>query len=167
MVAAAGAGMGIGNFLVGHYYSHISPALLAYRGFALLGLFMSALGSLGFIQDYLFPVIGLKDVYFHGPLLVVPLAIAALIGASCAFVAVPTQSLLQAAVPEELRGKVFGAQNTAMSAASTIPVVLAGVSADNLPGGVSTTLLIIGIPTLIMGLVNHGRTKADLAKGIH
>ena len=67
-------------------------------------------------------------------------------------VAVPTYAALQAAVPEELRGKVFGAQNTAMSAASTIPVVLAGVAADNLPGGVSTTLLIIGIPICLAGI---------------
>lgn len=164
IVAAAGIGMGLGNFLVGHYYSHISPALLAYRGFSLLGLFMTMLGSLGFIQDLLFPAIGLAGLHFHGPLIAVPLAVAACIGASCAFVAVPTQSLLQAAVPEELRGKVFGAQNTAMSAASTIPVLLAGVSADNLPGGGSTTLLIIGVPTLIVGLINHGRTSSDLKK---
>lgn len=164
IVAAAGVGMGVGNFLVGHYYSHISPSLLAYRGFTLLGLFMSILGSLGFIQDYLFPAIGLKDVYFHGPLIAVPLFVAAMVGASCAFVAVPTQSLLQAAVPEDLRGKVFAAQNTAMSAASTIPVVLAGVSADNLPGGVSTTLLIIGLPTLVMGVVNYFKTRDELAK---
>lgn len=164
IVAAAGVGMGLGNFLVGHYYSHISPSLLAYRGFSLLGLFMTMLGSLGFIQDYLFPAMGLEGVYFHGPLLFVPLLIAALIGASCAFVAVPTQSLLQGAVPEELRGKVFGAQNTAMSAASTIPVLLAGVSADNLPGGVSTTLLIIGIPTLVVGIINHQRTSAEIKR---
>lgn len=162
IVAAAGVGMGVGNFLVGHYYSHVSPSLLAYRGFSLLGLFMTMLGSLGFIQDYLFPVIGLKGVYFQGPLIAVPLLVAALIGVSCAFVAVPTQSLLQAAVPEELRGKVFAAQNTAMSAASTIPVLLAGVSADNLPGGVSTTLLIIGLPTLAMGINNYFKTKREL-----
>src|SRR5258708_39832176 len=79
----------------------------------------------------------------------VPLALAGCIGISCAFVAVPTQAALHEAVPEELRGKVFGAQNTAMSAASTIPVVLAGLSSDNLPGGVSSTLLLLGVPTLI------------------
>ena len=72
-------------------------------------------------------------------------------------VAVPTQASLQAAVPEELRGKVFGAQNTAMSAASTIPVVLVGILSDNLPGGVSTTLLMIGLPIMAVGLMNLRR----------
>ncbi|HMO22524.1 MAG TPA: arabinose efflux permease, partial [Candidatus Melainabacteria bacterium] len=62
---------------------------------------------------------------FAGMLIMIPLGIAVLIGISCGMVAVPTYSALQAAVPEDLRGKVFGAQNTAMSAASTIPVVLA------------------------------------------
>jgi hypothetical protein len=72
---------------------------------------------------------------------------------------------LQAAVPEELRGKVFGAQNTAMSAASTIPVVLAGFSVDNLPGGVSSTLLIMGLPTLIIGSMQLSRSVIDLRTG--
>jgi len=162
IVAAAGAGMGLGNFLVSHYFTKVAPTLLAYRGFILLGLFMSLLGSLGFLQDDLFPRIGLAGLTFHGPMIVVPLIIAACIGISCSFVAVPTQSLLQAAVPPDLRGKVFGAQNTAMSAASTIPVVLTGVSADYLPGGVSTTLLILGLPTLIVGVINHNKTKREL-----
>ena len=74
-------------------------------------------------------------------------------------VAVPTQAALQAAVPEDLRGKVFGAQNTAMSAASTIPVILAGVSADNLPGGVSSTLFLLGLPILITGAYHLYRTS--------
>jgi hypothetical protein len=93
----------------------------------------------------------------------IPLGLALLIGISCALVAVPTQAALQAAVPEQLRGKVFSAQNTAMSAASTIPVILAGVSADNLPGGVSTTMLILGIPTLIFGWWQLTRARAHAA----
>ena len=110
----------------------------------------------------IFPIIGCPNLFFNGLLILVPLSIALLIGISCAFVAVPTQSTLQAAVPEQLRGKVFGAQNTAMSAASTIPVILAGLSADNLPGGVSTTLLIMGLPTLIGGILQLSRTIIDL-----
>jgi len=162
VVAAAGLGMAIGNVLVaraGHYLSHI---ILSYSGFTCLGLFMSLLASLGFIQTIVFPIIGQPDLFFNGWLIYVPLSIALLIGISCAFVAVPTQSTLQAAVPEELRGKVFGAQNTAMSAASTIPVILAGFSIDNLPGGVSTTLLIMGLPTFIAGAMQLSRSIIDL-----
>jgi hypothetical protein len=124
--------------------------VLVYTGFSGLGLFMSLLGCLGLVQK-LITYMGVASFSWQGWWMAVPLALAALTGACCALVAVPTQAALQAAVPEDLRGKVFGAQTTAMSAASTIPVVLAGVLIDNLPGGVSSTLLIIGLPTVIAG----------------
>jgi MFS family permease len=154
IVAAAGLGMGIGNVWVARTGHRVATNLLVYRGFSGLGLFMILLGTLGFVREYVFPLIGLSGVYFQGWLMLVPLALASCIGISCAFVAVPTQAALQSAVPEELRGKVFGAQSTAMAAASTIPVLLAGMSSDNLPGGVSSTLLLLGVPTFI-GAVYH------------
>jgi MFS family permease len=162
IVAAAGLGMAVGNVLVAKFSRDISHGLLAYGGFFGLGLFMSLLGSLGFIQRYIFPHFGLTEVYFRGWLMLIPLFLALCIGISSAFVAVPTQAALQAAVPEEYRGKVFGAQNTAMSAASTIPVVLAGLSADNLPGGVSTTLLLLGLPTCIAAAFQLSRVFESL-----
>jgi len=161
IVAAAGTGMAVGNFIVAHYGQPIKPTVLAYAGFSSLGLFMTLLGSLQFTSDYLWPAFGLGHLSWQGWLMSIPLMLAMFVGASCAMVAVPTQAALQAAVPEELRGKVFAAQNTAMSAASTIPVILAGVSADNLPGGVSTTLLIIGLPTLILGTYHFMRAKRN------
>lgn len=169
IVAAAGAGMGLGNFLVGHYGQRLRPTVLAYAGFTGMGLFMMLLGSLGFISSVFLPALGLPPCSWQGGLMAVPLLLAMFVGASCAMVAVPTQSALQAAVPEELRGKVFAAQNTAMSAASTIPVILAGVSADNLPGGVSTTLMIIGIPTFTIGWYHLFRTlrRSANAASIH
>jgi len=161
VVAAAGLGMAIGNFCVARIGNRYPNTLLAYVGFTGMGLFMLLLGSLGFVQQVVLPSLGHKSVYFNGYLMSIPLFLSAMIGIACAFVAVPTQASLQAAVPEELRGKVFGAQNTAMSAASTIPVILAGLSADNLPGGVSTTLLIIGISTLLGGAFYLSRTLKE------
>ena len=139
IVAAAGAGMGIGNFFVAHYGHAWRTNVLVYGGFTGLGTFMSLMGCLGFFGSW------------QGNAMAIPLILAACVGISCACVAVPTQAALQAVVPEDLRGKVFGAQNTAMSAASTIPVVLAGQFIDTLPGGVSTTLFIIGLPTALTG----------------
>jgi MFS family permease len=152
IVAAAGVGMGIGNFWVGHTGRKYEHNTLVYSGFTLLGLFLCLLGSLGFIQGHLFPTIN-----WHGWMMAVPLGLSALTGASCALVAVPTAAQLQSVVPEELRGKVFGAQNTAMSAASTIPAVLAGALIDNLPGGVSTTLFLMGVPTIVAGIYHLAR----------
>jgi MFS family permease len=157
IVACAGLGMGIGNFWVAHYGHHIKPTKLAYLGFTGLGLFMCLLGTLDFWQLMVAPFLGFNGFSFQGAFMSIPLLLAMLIGFSCAMVAVPTQAALQAAVPEDLRGKVFGAQNTAMSAASTIPVILAGISADNLPGGVSTTLFILGVPIFVIGFYHLQR----------
>lgn len=151
VVAAAGLGMGIGNILVAKLGRHGRASELAYRGFCGLGFFMSCMGVVGFAQQ-LIPLSVRSEM-----LVILPLVFAGFIGICCAFVAVPTQAALQAAVPEDLRGKVFGAQNTAMSAASTVPVILAGHATDNLPGGVSTTLLLIGIPTLIIAIYHLSR----------
>jgi hypothetical protein len=149
IVAAAGLGMGIGNFWVAKIGHHVQGTLLSYSGFCGLGFFMALLGAIGFSQQFLIESHLLGPISTQLFFVLVPLILATFTGVSCAFVAVPTQAALQAAVPENLRGKVFGAQVTAMSAASTIPVILAGISADNLPGGVSSTLLLIGIPTLL------------------
>jgi predicted MFS family arabinose efflux permease len=153
IIAAAGGGMGLGNLWVGKQSASVDHKRLVYSGFTGLGLFISLLGTLGFIENAILAM-GVRDFYFNGPFMGIPLLLAAFTGISSAFIAVPTQTALQTAVPEELRGKVFGAQNTAMSAGSTIPVILAGVSSDNLPGGVSTTLLIMGLPTFIFGLIH-------------
>lgn len=165
IVAAAGVGMGIGNFWVGNFGSKIKADTLVYTGFSGLGLFMCALGSLGFIQTYVWPAINRPDLSWQGAWMLVPLFFAMMAGVSCALVAIPTQAALQAVVPEELRGKVFGAQNTAMSAASTIPVVLAGELIDNLPGGVSTTLFIIGIPTMLAGIFHLLKSRTSQNSG--
>jgi MFS family permease len=147
IVAAAGVGMGVGNFWVAHQGQKYRHNLLVYSGFTALGFFMCALGSLGFLENSV-----LLGVDWHSSWILLPLGLSVCTGSACALVAVPTAAQLQAVVPEELRGKVFGAQNTAMSAASTIPAVLAGALIDNLPGGVSTTLLLVGIPTILAGL---------------
>lgn len=167
IVACAGLGMCVGNFATAHYGQKMKPTTLAYVGFTGLGLFMSLLGSLGFIQTLVLPQLGLPEQSFHNGFVAAALILSTFTGVCCAMVAVPTQASLQKAVPENLRGKVFGAQNTAMSAASTIPVILAGVAADNLPGGVSTTLLIIGIPMLLSSIYHLLRTtRKERLEGI-
>lgn len=153
IVAAAGLGMGLGNFSACHLGQKSNSPALAYVGFTGLGLFMSLMGSLGYLKQYLFPLIGWQAVEFNGWLMLIPLVLAIFIGISCAFVAIPTQAALQKAVPEDLRGKVFATQNTAMSATSAIFAAFAGKAIDNLPGGVATTLLIIGLPTFLLGAI--------------
>jgi MFS family permease len=163
IVAAAGLGMGVGNFWLAHHGQNARPNILVYTGFTGLGLFMSLLGCLGVVQKIAAYVHAI-NFNWQGSWMLVPLTLSALTGLCCALVAVPTAAALQAAVPEDMRGKVFGAQITAMSAASTVPVVLAGILIDNLPGGVSSTLLLIGLPTLISGGYHLMRTLRPAAE---
>ncbi len=173
IVAAAGLGMGIGNFWLAHRGQGSRPNVVVYTGFTGLGLFMSLLGCLGVVQK-IATYLHATNFSWLGWWMIVPLTLSALTGLCCALVAVPTQAVLQSAVPEDMRGKVFGAQTTAMSAASTIPVVLAGWLIDNLPGGVSSTLLLIGLPTVIASGYHLARTlrpppssRADLIEQIN
>jgi predicted MFS family arabinose efflux permease len=148
LVATAGLGLMIGNFVVGSVGHHVKPSELSHAGFMLLGIFLSALGCLRYVDS----ILSLSSTHSGYEMLFgAALLLIALTGGACAMVAIPTQSGLQATVPETLRGKVFGAQITAMSAASMMPVVLAGIGTDNLPGGVSTTLLLMGIPAAAAG----------------
>ncbi len=162
IVASAGLGMGIGNFIVGHWGKNLNSHKLVYSGFIGLGSFMTCLGTLGFIENNLMPYLKMDYTPFHNLFILLALFFAFGIGLSSAMVAVPTQAKLQLVVPESMRGKVFGAQNTAMSAASTIPVILTGISADNLPGGVSSTLLIMGLPTIIISFYYYLQKNSDV-----
>lgn len=106
-LAAAGAGMGLGAGLVGQLGQAWDREKLIVAGFVGVGV---ALGALPFV-----PAAQLWLAF----------GIAGGLGLGAAIAAVPLQAKLTEAVPEALRGKVFGAQNMALNMATTLP--LAGI----------------------------------------
>jgi MFS family permease len=78
--------------------------------------------------------------------------VAAVLGASSAFILVPSQTLLQERSPEHMRARVFAALYTVSSAISLLPVLFAGALGDLF--GVTTVLLLVAAAFIGIGLVN-------------
>lgn len=140
LLAAAGLGMGIGAFWVGHTGRQVSRRAWSGLGSVLLCV---ALGSLAWTTDRLFPSLGLI----------------ALLGCAGALVAVPMQTLIQEETPEQLRGKVFGLQNNVANIALSLPLVLTGVAETYL--GLSWVFLGLAITAGLFGLYTWGLLGRD------
>ncbi|MGQ9837068.1 MAG: MFS transporter [Cyanobacteriota bacterium] len=143
LLAAAGLGMGIGAFWVGHTGRQVSRRAWSGLGSVLLCV---ALASLAWTTDWLFP----------------SLALIALLGCAGALVAVPMQTLIQEETPEQLRGKVFGLQNNLANIALSLPLVLTGVAETY--WGLSRVFLGLAITAGLSGLYTWrllGRDEKD------
>ncbi|MCU0516615.1 MAG: MFS transporter [Oscillatoria sp. Prado101] len=109
LLAAGGAGLGLGAAVIGHAELRLSHFQLSMAGSA--GMAASLVGM------------SLFDAQLWPELLLI-----ALLGAFAAVVGVPVQTTIQAETPEEMRGKVFGLQNNAINIALSLPLALAGVA---------------------------------------
>ncbi|MGL5130884.1 MAG: MFS transporter, partial [Planktothrix sp.] len=107
LLAAGGAGMGLGATLLGHLghrFTHFQLALMGSFGVA------GSLGGLSLFNERLWPT----------------LILIFCLGIFGAIVAIPMQTTIQAETPQEMRGKVFGLQNNAINIALSLPLALAG-----------------------------------------
>lgn len=132
LLAAGGAGMGIGATILGHLghrLTHFQLALIGSMGVA------SSLVGLSIFNQQLWPT----------------LILISSLGIFGAIVAIPMQTTIQAETPEEMRGKVFGLQNNAINIALSLPLALAGV-AETLIGLSNVFLSLAGL-AIVGGLV--------------
>lgn len=128
-LAMAGAGLGAGAWAVGRFGTAWNKDLVVTVGFVLAGLALGVLAATG--AD------SVKAAF----------AISAVMGLASSLVAVPLQTRLQELVDEERRGKLFGAQNTLLNIATTLPLACAGALAERF--GIQQ---VIGAVGLLMGL---------------
>ena len=125
LLAAGGAGMGIGATVLGnlgHRFTHFQLALIGSFGVA------GSLGGLSLFNERLWPT----------------LILILLLGIFGAIVAIPMQTTIQAETPEAMRGKVFGLQNNAINIALSLPLALAGF-AETLIGLSNVFLSLAGL----------------------
>lgn len=152
-VTPAAIGMGVGAFLIIHYFQHRNRAKVTN-----LGLFTTAivLFLLTFINNItgwngihtlntLLPSI-LQITLFHTMILLAFFA-----GVANAFIFVPSNTLIQEETSDEVRGKIYGALNAMISLLSLIPIIVVGSLADIL--GIGVVLLMIAISVMIIGVV--------------
>lgn len=116
LIMPAGIGMIGGAILIGQFLKDKNKAKLIE-----LGLLMAA-GCL--------LVLGLIKHLPQARLSILVAILVLVLGFSNALISVSAQTLLQLSSTEETRGKIFGALNMMVNVAATIPVLLAGVTAD-------------------------------------
>jgi predicted MFS family arabinose efflux permease len=108
LLAAGGAGMGLGALLLGYLSQRISHNRL------------SLFGSIGVAVT----LVGLS----LSQSLWITLILLVVMGAFGATIAIPMQTTIQSETPEEMRGKVFGLQNNAVNIALSLPLALTGLA---------------------------------------
>ncbi len=96
--------------------------------------------------------------------LAVVVAIAFVAGVAYAAIAIPSQTELQAEIPEEVRGRVFGILNMLASAGSFVPIIVVGAFADTVGTApvVMVAAAIVGL-TGVASIVLRGRPEATPA----
>lgn len=132
LMIPAGVGMVVGAVLMGQLFRDSNKARLIS-----IGLFSASLCLILF---------GLLDRIAPAKLLVPLVALAALgLGFVNALVSISAQTILQLNSTDETRGQIFGALNMMINIAATLPVLLAGITADL----VSPTTVLVAAGILI------------------
>jgi MFS family permease len=159
IITSSGIGMVFGSFLVAKIFRNTHKYRLIFGSFFSIGICMLLLSVINFVPESKYYTFRGFDIWFvHLETFNLTLRmiysyfVSGILGLSSAFVAIPVQTILQSSVQEDMRGKVFGLQFTLLSTASTMPVIIAAVTADFI--GVLKMLGIIGICLVIFGSYN-------------
>ncbi|PIQ26005.1 arabinose efflux permease [bacterium (Candidatus Blackallbacteria) CG17_big_fil_post_rev_8_21_14_2_50_48_46] len=156
LLAVSGLGMGLGAGMVGRFGSAIGKERLIFTGFLSMGSVLTLLSNIHILSGAL--GFSSKAGRASGLEIAIALLLALLLGLTAAGIAVPLQTMLQEEIPEGMRGKVFGVQNMLINTALTLPMSLAGISADLVdnwfPGhGVEMIMTGVGLSLIMGGLL--------------
>lgn len=132
LILPAALGMILGAALLAHGFLAKQKDRLPFYGLLLIGL----------ILVLLYPLTA-----FSLPLLLTGVLLLFL-GVGNALVDVPSQTVLQEEVQDQLRGKVYGILGSFITAGATVPVLLATALADHF--GVGKVLLSVGFVLLVV-----------------
>ncbi len=106
---------------------------------------------------------GLAEASRVVSLLSLVMGIAFLVGAAYAVVAISAQTQLQEALPEDVRGRVFGVLNMLVSVASLSPILVVGPVADLV--GREPVILVVGLIVCLWGIASiASRRPQDVAR---
>jgi sugar phosphate permease len=92
------------------------------------------------------------DISAFVSVLTVVVVIAFVAGVGYAATAIPSQTELQAEIPQAVRGRVFGILNMLISVGSLLPIIVVGPISDVI--GTMPVVLIAATVTLAMGVVS-------------
>lgn len=153
LVLPLGIGMVLGGVLLSRY-GHLFPKRsIVSGGITVGGLLFFTLGVAPLISPVIkyFPFHKPLPFIYQMPLSSILIVGSFLLGLSMVSIVVPSQTALQEYSPEKDRGKVYSALSVLMSALTLIPVLLAGVLADNF--GVGPIFTFMGGTVALLGLL--------------
>ncbi len=155
IVASSGIGMAFGAMLVSTALKRVPAPLTVYSGMLLLTF---GLVGMAFVPQC-FTDLASSFATLTMPNGLAPLALtdrmawtyfaSIVMGVGAALVAIPLQAFLHDCIPEAIRGKVLGVQFTLLSTSSTLPALIAGLSAHFM--GVQAMMLCLALPFALWG----------------
>jgi MFS family permease len=117
LIVPAAIGMVVGAIVVGQFLKNIKKTKLITIGIALAAVMLIS-------------IIGVYHLRYSDYFVYLVVGFSLGLGFANALVSVSAQTLLQLNSTDEQRGKIFGTLNMMMNMAATIPVLLAGITAD-------------------------------------
>lgn len=147
LIIPAALGMVVGAIAVGQFFKNFHKAKVINVGIVIAVI---SLVSIGFVDR-------LKNFPFYDWIVI---SIAFVLGLANALVSVSAQTLLQEHSTDEERGKIFGTLNMMMNLAASLPVLLAGVTADLISP--ASVMVIAGGLVALFGLYQFRTMKKHL-----
>jgi MFS family permease len=147
LIVPAALGMVIGAIAVGQFFKKSHKAKVINVGIVIA---VVSLLSIGLVEK-------LKGLPFYDFIVI---GIAFVLGFANALVSVSAQTLLQEHSSDEERGKIFGTLNMMMNLAASLPVLLAGVTADLISP--ASVMVISGVLIAIFGVYQFATFKKHL-----
>jgi MFS family permease len=147
LIIPAALGMVAGAIAVGQFFKNFHKAKVINVGIVIA---VTSLVSIGFVDR-------LKNFPFYDWIVI---SIAFVLGLANALVSVSAQTLLQEHSTDEERGKIFGTLNMMMNLAASLPVLLAGVTADLISP--ASVMVIAGGLVALFGLYQFRTMKKHL-----
>lgn len=153
LVLPLGIGMVLGGILLSRWGHLIAKRTIVSLGITIAGILFFVLGAAPLVAPLIEFLPMEKTLSFVQRLPLSSLLITGsfLLGLSMVSIVVPSQTALQEYSPERDRGKVYAALSVLMSALTLIPVLLAGVLADNF--GVGPIFIVMGGTVALLGLL--------------
>jgi MFS family permease len=149
LIAPAGAGLGIGLFLIDRLGERMPKGRVATIALMAIGLAIAALGVAPNVSGFLFSSMHLGR-QLGASLITVPISL--VLGLATALLNAPAQTIVQQRADDHLRGRVLAVQQ-ALAAAVTIPPLLAVALVGQLLS-VSETLLIVAAVLVVAALAS-------------
>lgn len=152
LIAPAGAGLGIGLFLIDRVGNRMQKARVASLALIAMGLAIGALAVVPNVTGVLLNSGLHLGRTLGASIMTVPISL--VLGLASALLNAPAQTIVQQRADANLRGRVLAVQQ-ALAAAVTIPPLLAVAFIGQL-FSISQTLGIVGVVVILAGLASRG-----------